>query len=139
MSITVLGVNYLTAPLDVRERFTLAASEVPETLNRVIAAGAAGGVVLSTCNRTEFYLADPGEPAPQAVWGLLTDRLGDGRRAHDYGYVRLSRALSVSSIRKINCPLFWRARSHANSAVRAAPTCNKPVGLGAKRVLVCVI
>lgn len=91
MSITVLGVNYLTAPLDVRERFTLAPSEVPDTLNRVIAAGAAGSVVLSTCNRTEFYLADPGEPAPGAVWGMLTDRLGDGRRAHDYGYVRRGR------------------------------------------------
>ncbi len=89
--LTVLGVNYLTAPLDVRERFTLAPSEVPETLNRVLAAGAAGGVVLSTCNRTEFYLADPGEPVPGEVWDLLTNRLGDGRRAHDYGYVRRGR------------------------------------------------
>ena len=91
MSITVLGVNYLTAPLDVRERFTLAPSEVTDTLNRVLAAGAAGSVVISTCNRTEFYLADPGEPAPGAVWGLLSERLGDGRRAHDYGYVRRGR------------------------------------------------
>ena len=91
MSITVLGVNYLTAPLDVRERFTLAPSEVTDTLNRVLAAGAAGSVVISTCNRTEFYLADPGEPAPGAVWGLLSDRLGDGRRADDYGYVRRGR------------------------------------------------
>jgi glutamyl-tRNA reductase len=89
--LAVLGVNHLTAPLEVRERFALGAGEVPAALNRVIAAGAAGSVVLSTCNRTEFYVADAGDGTPSAVWQLLTDRLGDGRRADDYGYVRLER------------------------------------------------
>jgi glutamyl-tRNA reductase len=87
----MLGVNHLTAPLEVRERFALPASEVVTTLNRVLAAGAAGGVVISTCNRTEFYLADPRETVPAAVWRLLSERLGDGRRADDYGYERLNR------------------------------------------------
>jgi len=91
VGITVLGVNHLTAPLEVRERFALQASEVVATLNRVLAAGASGGVVISTCNRTEFYLADPREAVPSTVWSLLSDRLGDGRRADDYGYVRLNR------------------------------------------------
>jgi glutamyl-tRNA reductase len=56
MSIKVLGVNHRTAPLEVRERFAHGAHEVPGALARVIAAGASGGVLLSTCNRTEFYL-----------------------------------------------------------------------------------
>src|SRR5207237_613107 len=59
MSITVLGVNHRTAPLEVRERFAHAAGEVPRSLERVLAAGARGGVMISTCNRTEFYLAEP--------------------------------------------------------------------------------
>jgi len=91
VGITVLGVNHLTAPLEIRERFALPTSEVVPTLNRVLAAGAAGGVVISTCNRTEFYLADPRESAPGEVWGLLTERLGDGRQADNYGYVRSNR------------------------------------------------
>jgi glutamyl-tRNA reductase len=91
LGIQVLGVNHLTAPLDVRERFALPTSEVVTTLNRVLAAGAAGGVVISTCNRTEFYVADPRESVPLAIWNLLSERLGDDRRADDYGYVRSDR------------------------------------------------
>lgn len=90
-SIIVLGVNHVTAPLEVRERFWLPGHEVPAALQRVLAAGAQGGVLLSTCNRTEFYLADDGNGAPEAVWALLTERLGDGRPAADFGYVRRDR------------------------------------------------
>ena len=91
MSITVLGVNHRTAPLEVRERFAHGAREVPTSLERVLAAGARGGVLLSTCNRTEFYLADPDEAAPEAVWTLLSERLGGARRASDYGYTQRDR------------------------------------------------
>src|SRR5207248_4294115 len=62
MSITVLGVNHRTAPLEVRERFAHTAGEVPQSLERVLAAGARGGVLLSTCNRTDVYLAEPDDP-----------------------------------------------------------------------------
>ena len=74
-----------------RERFAHAAREVPTSLERVLAAGAGGGVLLSTCNRTEFYLAEPGEEAPDAVWAILSERLGDGRSASAYGYFRRDR------------------------------------------------
>jgi len=91
MSLAVVGVNHRTAPLEVRERFAHAAREVPASLERVLAAGAGGGVLLSTCNRTEFYLAEPGERAPDAVWAILSERLGDGRSASAYGYFRRDR------------------------------------------------
>lgn len=91
MSITVLGVNHRTAPLEVRERFAHGSREVPTSLERVLAAGARGGVLLSTCNRTEFYLADPDDAAPEAVWTLLSERLGGARRASDYGYTQRDR------------------------------------------------
>jgi len=48
-------------------------------------------VLLSTCNRTEFYLAEPGEEAPDAVWAILSERLGEGRSASAYGYFRRDR------------------------------------------------
>jgi glutamyl-tRNA reductase len=91
MSIAVFGVNHRTAPLEVRERFAHAAREVPASLERVLAAGARGGVLLSTCNRTEFYLNEPGDTVPDAVWAILAERLGDGRGARDYGYAHRDR------------------------------------------------
>src|SRR5213080_3456401 len=91
MSITVFGVNHRTAPLEVRERFAHGQREVPVSLERVLAAGARGGVLLSTCNRTEFYLADPDDPVPDAVWTLLSERLGGGRHASEYGYSQRGR------------------------------------------------
>src|SRR6185295_17739171 len=91
MSIAVLGVNHRTAPLEVRERFVHAASEVPGALARVLSAGAEGGVLLSTCNRTEFYLAEPDGPASEAVWALLGERLTGDRAAQQYGYAERDR------------------------------------------------
>jgi glutamyl-tRNA reductase len=89
--IAVVGVNHRTAPLDVRERFAYAGHEVPGALERVLAAGAGGGVLLSTCNRTEFYLADPADGVAGAVWDTLSERLGDGRDASAYGYTTRDR------------------------------------------------
>jgi glutamyl-tRNA reductase len=91
MGIKVLGVNHETAPLEVRERFTHGAHEVPGALARVLAAGASGGVLLSTCNRTEFYLVTDDEPALDTVWSLLGERLPvarpGGEGAREYGFI----------------------------------------------------
>jgi len=86
----VVGVNHRTAPLDVRERFAHAPHEVPASLSRVLAAGAGGAVLLSTCNRTEFYLAEPAPDVAAAVWKILSERL-DGREAEPFGYVQRGR------------------------------------------------
>ena len=87
MGIKVLGVNHRTAPLEVRERFAHGAHEVPAALARVMAAGASGGVLLSTCNRTEFYLVLEDEGPADAVWSLLDERLPERGRASKYGYI----------------------------------------------------
>ena len=89
VGIKVLGVNHRTAPLEVRERFAHGAHEVPGALARVMAAGAQGGVLLSTCNRTEFYLVTEEEPAFDTVWSLLGERLPAAPAAgvREYGYV----------------------------------------------------
>jgi len=92
--IKVVGVNHRTAPLDVRERFAHGAHEVPGALARIMAAGAGGGVLLSTCNRTEFYLVSGDEPALEAVWALLAERLPVTLTvggAREYGYIARDR------------------------------------------------
>src|SRR5207245_2900544 len=100
MSIAVFGVNHRTAPLEVRERFAHAAREVPGSLGRVLAAGARGGVLLSTCNRTEFYLTEPGDTVPEIVWTLLAERLVEGRGAREFGYAHRDRPLRCSGPRR---------------------------------------
>lgn len=93
VGIKVVGVNHQTAPLDVRERFAHGAHEVPAALARIMAAGASGGVLLSTCNRTEFYLLAEDEPALDTVWSLLGERLPAPPTggAREYGYVARDR------------------------------------------------
>ncbi len=58
MTLLALGINHKTAPVALRERVTFS----PETLDKALESLLAqpmvqGGVVLSTCNRTELYLS----------------------------------------------------------------------------------
>jgi glutamyl-tRNA reductase len=62
MPLVVVGANYRTAPIEVRERLAYGRSEVPLTLASLRESGiAAEAVLLSTCNRTELYLVAPEE------------------------------------------------------------------------------
>jgi glutamyl-tRNA reductase len=58
MSLFCFGLTHQTAPLDVRERFTIPNVGLPEALARLkIMPGVDEGLILSTCNRTEFYVS----------------------------------------------------------------------------------
>ncbi len=57
MELLCLGLNHRTAPVEVRERFAVGAPLLGKAANELVElAEAAEGVVVSTCNRTEFYL-----------------------------------------------------------------------------------
>jgi len=58
MAVWTLGLNHVTAPLDVRGRFAFAPAQTPSllaSLRRALQAPEAA--ILSTCNRTELYCA----------------------------------------------------------------------------------
>ena len=58
MNILCAGLNHQNAPLDVREKFAVGSHQLAETLSAVRAIGGlSGAVILSTCNRVEFYAA----------------------------------------------------------------------------------
>lgn len=60
MELLCLGLNHKTAPVEVRERFAVGANKLGESAHELIATtGVTEGVVISTCNRTEFYLVAP--------------------------------------------------------------------------------
>lgn len=57
MELLVLGLSHKTAPVEVRERFALPESALPETASRARLVGCAESFVVSTCNRVEVYAA----------------------------------------------------------------------------------
>jgi len=57
MNISCFGLSHQTASVEVRERFAVADSALPEALRRLRAIdGVEEGLIVSTCNRTEFYV-----------------------------------------------------------------------------------
>ena len=70
----VVGLNHRTAPLEVRERLSLSAGRLPDALQAMSRCGMPG-VILSTCNRSEFYALDP--PSADGIsghWGAGDQR-----------------------------------------------------------------
>lgn len=65
MSVLALGLNHTTAPVNMRERFAFAPEQLTPALRALkdrLARAAPEAALLSTCNRTELYVAaEPGE------------------------------------------------------------------------------
>lgn len=57
MHIVVVGLNYRTAPVEVREQFAFAEKDLPLALHQLLQTKSVlEGVVVATCNRTEIYV-----------------------------------------------------------------------------------
>jgi glutamyl-tRNA reductase len=60
MSVVALGLNHSTAPVELRERFAFASEQIPlalRALSERLASATPEAALLSTCNRTELYVA----------------------------------------------------------------------------------
>jgi glutamyl-tRNA reductase len=77
MQISLVGISHKDAPVAVREHFAFAPGDLPPLLARLGAAHA-GAAVLSTCNRTEIYVAGPGGVGdPRAIVAMLSAAKGE--------------------------------------------------------------
>jgi len=74
MSLYALGMNHQTAPLAVRERVVFHVERLREALTEIKGALAHEAAILSTCNRTELYVAGE-QPARLAQWLARYHRL----------------------------------------------------------------
>ena len=77
-SLVVIGLNFKTSPVAVRERFWMSELRRYEALHKLVRAdGIEEVIVLATCNRTEFILwaSDPSE-ASNSVLRFLTQEYG---------------------------------------------------------------
>ncbi|MBL0387128.1 glutamyl-tRNA reductase [Tumebacillus sp. ITR2] len=78
MYIMVVGLNYRSAPVEIRERFALQESQLDGALSKLRASGDLHEVVLvSTCNRTEIYaVAEERAGGEEAIHGFLAELSG---------------------------------------------------------------
>ncbi|MEE8426415.1 MAG: hypothetical protein V3S15_03955, partial [Woeseiaceae bacterium] len=73
MPLKILGLNHNTAPVEIREQVVYAGDDVSRALLQVHQLeGVDGAVLLSTCNRTEFYIMTSNGGGEQ-LWAWLHD------------------------------------------------------------------
>src|SRR5260221_5393726 len=83
-SLYALGLNHQTAPLAIRERVVFHVERLRDALGEIKRALAPEAAILSTCNRTELYVAGD-EPAALAQWLARYHRFEpDGLRPYLY-------------------------------------------------------
>jgi glutamyl-tRNA reductase len=106
MPLAVVGVSHRTAPIEVRERFAFARGELPAALIAAAEQPGAESVLLSTCNRTEMYLAVPeGGAALDEAREILAARIGaTPASAARYLYVHQDR-LAVDHLFRVTAGL----------------------------------
>ena len=72
MNFLLTGVNHRSAPLEVRERFAIPESKLPEAVQRLAQyPGIEEGLIISTCNRVEFVARSTNGSAD--LTGFLSD------------------------------------------------------------------
>jgi len=84
MDLVCIGVSHKTAPLEVREKLALSEGEISKVLQRV-SGTVAETMVVSTCNRVEFYaVAESAEKAKGALHSVVVSLGGDRSLEHLY-------------------------------------------------------
>ncbi|MFN7922166.1 MAG: hypothetical protein U0Q16_18835 [Bryobacteraceae bacterium] len=86
----LLGVDYRFAPIEVREELSFSPAEAAELLRSLFAVTSGGspgrgGAVVSTCNRTEFYVTGPAETGQSLLTALRSLR-PHARALHEQCY-----------------------------------------------------
>lgn len=92
MGLTLIGLNHRSAPVEIRERLYWPVAEVPGVLQQVTGATGAHAVLLSTCNRTEFYLSGSQPRALEVISRQASARLG--QPLDPYAYVLREREVA---------------------------------------------
>jgi glutamyl-tRNA reductase len=87
MALIALGLNHLTAPLELREKVAFAPEATPDALSDLTRQpGVNEALILSTCNRTELYVeVDAGAEAVPQRWLSAQHRLTE-RRVDEFLY-----------------------------------------------------
>ena len=76
MKLLLVGCNYETAPIELREKLTFDGPKLPAALRELESRYGCEAVILSTCNRVELYLARAhDQPLPDT--GVIAEYLSE--------------------------------------------------------------
>ena len=96
MALLTLGLNHTTAPVELREQVAFDAQRLPDALAELTKGflGVRESAILSTCNRTELFLAIDGEGEPEVVQWLANYHSveADALAPHIYSFKHLKAA-----------------------------------------------
>lgn len=88
MDIAVIGVNHESAPIHIREKLSFTDTNRIEVLNQIVDHGAEEAVIVSTCNRSETYIASMNlSESVEMVQDLIGKQSGLGD-VRDYLFVK---------------------------------------------------
>lgn len=91
-SFYLIGISYLTAPVEIRERVSLDTAQIGALLEGLrTGAGISECVALSTCNRTEIYAVLESDVAAEEIRGRIAEISGAGMDLGEYFYTRRGR------------------------------------------------
>src|SRR6187402_2287072 len=100
MEILCLGLSHHTAPVDLREKFAIPDGEVSAVAAQLRAtAGVSEAVVVSTCNRVEFYLAAEQASAGFAAVAEFVKARAPG--AENESFVQLPTAAAIRHLFRV--------------------------------------
>ncbi len=104
MPLHILGLNHTTAPVEIREQVVFAGDDIDRALAGLLQLeNVAEAVVLSTCNRTEFYVDSTDEGLQEMRSWLLNDqKLG---AEVDSSLFTLSEEDAIGHLFKVACGL----------------------------------
>lgn len=75
LPLIALGINHQSAPIAIREKLAFSPDDAPKILRDLCGfSGVQGAILLSTCNRTEFYLQGDTRAQTPAISQLLHQR-----------------------------------------------------------------
>jgi glutamyl-tRNA reductase len=104
MPLHILGLNHITAPVEIREQVVFAGEDVDRALAELLRLpGVQEAVILSTCNRTEFYV-DASSDGARALraWLLRDQRL---EAAAEFALYSLDHQESIRHLFRVACGL----------------------------------
>ena len=89
MPVVVFGLNHNTAPVEVREKLYVPEDIIPDLSRELKEVGIGENVVLSTCNRTEFYFSCENlDESLKKFYKILTKHFGMQEKwLKDYTYI----------------------------------------------------
>src|SRR5215212_9261771 len=100
MEILCLGLSHHTAPVELREKFAIPDGEVAALASKLRSSpGVQEAVIVSTCNRVEFYVA--AEAAAQGFAAVDEVVASRGTAPDAEGFRRLTTAASIRHLFRV--------------------------------------